>query len=51
MRIRIPLCVRLLRWLFPKAERERMEYRKCIHHIEAQTEDMKRTIREAVAKK
>lgn len=40
-----PLCVRLLRWLFPKSEKERMEYRKCISFTHAHLEDMKRSIR------
>lgn len=45
---RLPICVRLMRWLFPVAERQRRDYRKCLHELEAQAEDLKRSINRAV---
>lgn len=39
------LSVRLLRWLHPRQEVQRMEFRHILSNIEACAEDMTRTLR------
>ena len=44
-------CQRVLKILFPKSEKERMDCRRLIHYAEAHAEDLLRQLKTAEEKK
>lgn len=42
------LCVKVIKFLFPRAEKSRMDYRFCLSYLAAHLEDLQRETRKFV---